>query len=123
LLLLVLYCSLLRCSIALVDLDFKAYLTVRLRSFFATAELKLFSTVLRGRTVDLFLNSGMAAGGMRAGRRPESGQVAPLKFIQSWRECGFRVAPLHVARGGTMAHVAACGGRSGGRRFRISFRN
>ena len=82
----------------------------RRRSFFATAELKLFSTVLRGRAVDLFFNLGMAAGDILAARQPESGDVARLKFIQSWRECGFRVAPLHAARGGTMAvDFAACG--------------
>ena len=94
------------------------------RSFFATAELKLFSTVLRGRAVDLFFNLGIAAGDILAARQPESGDVARLKFIQSWRECGFRVAPLHAARGGTMAvDVAACGGRLAGHRFRVSFGN
>jgi hypothetical protein len=105
-------------------LSFKVYVPACRRSFFATAELKLFSTVLRGRAVDLFFNSGMAAGGMLAVRQPESGEVARLKFIQSWRECGFRVAPLHAARGGTMAvDVAACGGPLVGRRFRVSFGN
>jgi hypothetical protein len=97
LLLFVLYCAVLRYSFALVGLGFKASSPARGRSFFATAELKLFSTVLRGGAIDLFFDSGTAAGGMRAVRQPESGVVARLKFLQSWRECGFRVAPLYVA--------------------------
>ena len=106
----------------LVGLVFKVYLPARLRSFFATAELRLFSTILSGRTVDLFFNSGTAAGGIPAVRQPESGDVARPKFLQSWRECGFRAAPLHAAHGGTMAvDLAACGGRRAGHRFRISF--
>jgi hypothetical protein len=67
--------------IVLVDLSFKLYLPACRRSFFATAELKLFSTVLRGRAVDLFFNSGLAAGGILAARQPESGDVGRLNLF------------------------------------------
>ena len=109
---------------ALVDLILKADLVGSQPFFFATAELMLFSTVFQSRAVDLFFDSGVAAGAIVAVRQPGSGDVARLKFLQSWRECGFRVAPLHAAHGGTMAAgVAACGGRRAGHRFRISFGN
>jgi hypothetical protein len=86
--------------------------------------LKLFSTVLRGLAVDLFLNSGMAAGASLLCSALNRTTRRGANFLQSWRECGFRVAPLHAARGGMVAiDIATCGGRLGGHRFRISFGN
>jgi hypothetical protein len=103
LLLFVFYRSLLRWSVALVGLNFKSYLSNCIRSFFAPAELRLFSTVLRGRAVDLFLNSRMAALAWLPCGNLNRASLCSVNFLQSWRECGFRVAPLHVARGGMVA--------------------
>jgi hypothetical protein len=105
---------------ALFDLEFKADWRGGHRLFFAAAELKLFSTKFRSRAVDLFFDSGTAAEGARAGRPLGRGRAAPFKFAQSWRECGFRVAPLHAARGRTVALDAATVAGGFRHRFRIS---
>jgi len=107
---------------ALVDLILKADLVGSQPFFFATAELMLFSTVFQSRAVDLFFDSGVAAGAIVAVRQPGSGDVARLKFLQSWRECGFRVAPLHALRGEKVAvDIATFGSRMVERRFQVSF--
>jgi hypothetical protein len=54
-----------------------------LRIRFATAELKLFSTAMRNRAVDLFLISRPAFGGARVTRPRESTGVAESVFRQS----------------------------------------
>jgi hypothetical protein len=48
---------------------------------FATAELKLFSTILRGRAIDLFFDSGIAAGACALyGNRNQASSRASIFF-------------------------------------------
>lgn len=105
---------------ALVDLAFKSDLVGSLRLFFATVELKLFSTIFRSRPVDLFFVSGVAVGSTFDALHLEAVASRDSKFFNLGGSVAFEshLCMLSVAK---WWQFTTCGGWLAEHRFRVSF--